>query len=151
MSSDKKSECFSFQTGQKKDFFQPQLQISQYQQARHKSLPWTWLLALNLRNCDEASKFFLLKCLPIWKYPWNFLLFKYFKSLVQNNIAQHRLHQNIYVREKWDRKHLNIYFFEHFQPPLFLDLTGPLPNLWFPFFLRQRPQLAKLSPQLCSP
>lgn len=109
------------------------------------------LLWICLTICDETSKFFLLKCLLNCKYPWNFLLFKYFKSLIQGNTVQHRLWQNIYVRENWDRKHMNIYFVEHFPPPLFLDLTGPLPNLQFPFFFpRCRPQLAKLFSQLCS-
>lgn len=100
--------------------------------------------------CDETSKFFLLKCLHIWKYPWNFLLFKYFKNLIQNNTVQHRLWQNICVRENWDWKYLNIYFFEHFPPPHFPDLQVPCQIFNSLSFLRHRPQLAKLSPQLCS-
>lgn len=79
------------------------------------------------------------------------LKFSSFQIFQKSYSRQHGLWQNIHVRENWDRKYLNIHFFEYFPPPLFLDLAGLLPNLQFLFFsLRHRPQLAKLSPQLCS-
>lgn len=149
--SDKISGCFCFQLDQAKSFFQPQ-DCRFHSISKHVTNPYPepdCLLWICLRICDKTFQFFLLKWLPIWKYPWNFPLFKYFKSLIQNTVAQYGLWQNIYVREKWDRKHLNIYFFEYFflpSPNPSLELAGHPPNHQFPFFLRHRSRLANLSP-----
>lgn len=130
--SDKKSGCFCFQPGQAKVFFLPQ-DCRFHSISKHVTNPYPepdCLLWICLRICDKTFKFFLLKWLLVWKYPWNFLfLKKYFKSLFQNTVVQYGLWQNIYVREKRDRKHLNISFFEHFF--LVLPLRPPPPILFW--------------------